>query len=474
MTQTRPSPTGSLGIHRAAGRQGFPFLRSDVIAVAIAIAVIAVSRLVGVLLTKLGRHMALPWPPLVAFWHPHVGWGTPLAVIAALLGLRLQQTAARMSWRRLVLFGWLLMLGWLCSLALIDGFHNGWADVLLDPNEYLHDLPRIHNAHTFLMTFVSHIRYGTHPAQAWTTHVAGHPPLATLIFYGLAKIGLGGGFWAGTLCILVSSAVAVSLPVAVRALAGESPARRLVPLIALFPGAVWMGVSADGMFAGVAISGLALSVVAAARAPLRSRIVLGLIGGSLLGTSVFLSYGLAVYAVVVLTALVITIVRQGARAWAAWAAVVIGAVVVFAVHLALGFNWFSGLSQLKIRYFTSVASQRPYSYFVYADFGAWLISCSPLLAVGIVRAIRAVRSGVRRRPWDETMPVALLCLSGLLAALLADLSALSKAETERIWLTFGIVAFSGLALLRGRAARWALIGTAANALLVNHLLDTGW
>ena len=474
MTQTRPSATGPARTPRAAVHHRSPFLRSDVVAFAIAVAVIAISRLVGVLLTNAGRHMALPWPPLVAFWKPHVGWGTPLAVIAALLGLRLQQTAARMSWRRLVLFGWLLMLGWLCSLALIDGFHNGWTDVLLDPNEYLHDLPRINNAHTFLITFVSHIRYGTHPAQAWTTHVAGHPPLATLVFYGLAKIGLGGGFWAGTLCILVSSAVAVSLPVAVRALAGESPARRLVPLIALFPGAVWMGVSADGMFAGVAISGLALSVVAATRGPLRSRIVLGLIGGLLLGTSVFLSFGLAVYAVVVLTALVITIVRQGARAWAAWIAVVIGAIVVFAIHLALGFNWFSGLSQLKIRYFTSVASRRPYSYFVYADFGAWLISCSPLLAVGIVRAIRAVRSGVRHRPWDETVPVALLCLSGLLAALLADLSALSKAETERIWLTFGIVAFSGLALLRGRAARWALIGTAVNALLVNHLLDTGW
>jgi hypothetical protein len=29
-------------------------------------------------------------------------------------------------------------------------------------------------------------------------------------------------------------------------------------------------------------------------------------------------------------------------------------------------------------------------------------------------------------------------LSGVLAALVADLSALSKAETERIWLTFGL------------------------------------
>lgn len=69
---------------------------------------------------------------------------------------------------------------------------------------------------------------------------------------------------------------------------------------------------------------------------------------------------------------------------------------------------------------------------------------------------------------------ALLALFGLLAALVADLSALSKAETERIWLTFGIVANSGLALLRGREARWALAAAAGWAILVNHLFNTGW
>ncbi len=472
MTQTR-SPAAE----RANGRR-FPFRRSDVIAFAVAVLVIAVSRLVGVLLTRAGRDMVLPWPPLVAFWHPHVGWGTPLAVIVALLGLRLQQSAAGLSWRRLLVSGWLLMLAWLCSLALIDGFRNGWVDVLLDPNEYLHDLPRITNAHTFLITFSSHIRYGSQPELAWTTHVAGHPPLATLVFYALGKIGLSGGFWAGTLCIVASSLVAISLPVAIRQLAGEAPARRLVPLVALFPGAVWMGVSADGMFAGVAITGLAVCALAATRTGPAGRIGLGLVGGLLLGAALFLSYGLAVYAVVGLTALIITAVRHGRRVWPAWIGAAVGVLIVFALFAALGFNWFEGLSQLKVRYFTSVASRRPYSYFVYADLGAWLISSSPLLAVGVVRAARALKNGAGRgrpaRNWDESVPVALICLSGLLTTLLADLSALSKAETERIWLTFGLITFTGLALLRGRAARWALIGTAATALLVNHLLDTGW
>jgi hypothetical protein len=65
-------------------------------------------------------------------------------------------------------------------------------------------------------------------------------------------------------------------------------------------------------------------------------------------------------------------------------------------------------------------------------------------------------------------------LSGVLAALVADLSGLSKAETERIWLSFGAIAWTTMALLRGRSARWLLVAAAAWAMGVNHLLDTGW
>jgi methylthioxylose transferase len=68
----------------------------------------------------------------------------------------------------------------------------------------------------------------------------------------------------------------------------------------------------------------------------------------------------------------------------------------------------------------------------------------------------------------------LLAVSGVLAASIADLSGLSKAEAERIWLSFGVIAYSSLALLRGQSARWALAASATWALLVNHLLNTGW
>jgi hypothetical protein len=86
----------------------------------------------------------------------------------------------------------------------------------------------------------------------------------------------------------------------------------------------------------------------------------------------------------------------------------------------------------------------------------------------------AVLARSRPRPWTQDRVVALVTLSGVGAALLADLSGMSKAETERIWLTFGAVAYAGLALLRGRPASRSLLAAAVWTLLVNHLFLTGW
>jgi hypothetical protein len=148
-------------------------------------------------------------------------------------------------------------------------------------------------------------------------------------------------------------------------------------------------------------------------------------------------------------------------------------VVVAALHLGYGFNWLTGLAQLRIRYYQGIASGRPFSYFVYADLAAWLVSCSPLLAIGFGRALGVLIHG-RTRPWTQDQVVALVALSGVAAALVADLSGMSKAETERIWLAFGAVAYSSLALLRGRMASWSLLAASVWALLVNHLFLTGW
>ena len=187
---------------------------NDMVALAVALALITMASVVGHEMNRRGLPILLPRPPLLAFWHPHLGWGTPLAVSCVLLGLRLQKVADGMPWRLLLLTGWLLNLAWMCSLTLVDGLQRGWIDILLNPNEYLHDLPRISDPVAFMSGFTHFIAFspGVDGATVWTTHVAGHPPLATLAFWLLARAGLGGGFWAGGLCILVASAASVALP----------------------------------------------------------------------------------------------------------------------------------------------------------------------------------------------------------------------------------------------------------------------
>jgi methylthioxylose transferase len=82
--------------------------RGDGVALAVALVLIAIAALVGHEMNRRGLPIVLPRPPLLAFWHPHVGWGTPLAILSVLLGLWLQRVAAVLPWRRLLLAAWLL------------------------------------------------------------------------------------------------------------------------------------------------------------------------------------------------------------------------------------------------------------------------------------------------------------------------------------------------------------------------------
>ena len=101
--------------------------------------------------------------------------------------------------------------------------------------------------------------------DSWITHVSGHPPGALLTFVWLDRIGLGGGAWAALLCLLVGSSAAAAIVVAVRALADENTARLAAPFVAVAPTAIWIAVSADGYFAGVAAWGIALLALAVRR-----------------------------------------------------------------------------------------------------------------------------------------------------------------------------------------------------------------
>ena len=68
----------------------------------------------------------------------------------------------------------------------------------------------------------------------------------------------------------------------------------------------------------------------------------------------------------------------------------------------------------------------------------------------------------------------MLPLAALSAILAADLSGLSKAEVERIWLPFAVWLTAGAALLPAPTRRFWLIAQAVIPLLVNHVLLTTW
>jgi hypothetical protein len=78
----------------------------------------------------------------------------------------------------------------------------------------------------------------------------------------------------------------------------------------------------------------------------------------------------------------------------------------------------------------------------------------------------------RRRPADRT--VLLLVGAAATSVVLADLSLMSKAEVERIWLPFVPWLLLSVAVLPERWRRLGLAVQLALALAVQHLLFTTW
>ncbi|MBU2663686.1 hypothetical protein KOI35_09220 [Actinoplanes bogorensis] len=430
--------------------------RADLVAATVALGLFAVASAVAAVLYLNGRPVQASAAPLFAHWLPHVGPGTPLAVVVAVLvWWRGPMLAARLSWSRLSGLAYATAVAWSLSLALIDGWTRGIAGRLTTQPEYLHEVTGVHDIPAMLRGFTARILDGN--ADSWTTHVSGHPPGALLTFVALDRIGLSGGGWAGLVCIAAGALTAVAVPHTLHLLGAEDAARAAVPFAVLFPGAVWAGVSADGLFAGVTASGVALL----AHGLTRRAGTIALAGGLLLGVGCYLSYGL-----VLMVFVVAGVVIAAGFSWrpALWATAGVAAVVV--TFTAYGFWWLDGYHLVGRRYYQGIASIRPYAYWVWANLAVLAVSAGPVAAVIVRRAVRA-STGPRRAVW-------LLPLSAAVAILAADLSGYSKAEVERIWLPFAWWLTAGAALIPADRRRFWLAAQAVVALAVNHLLLTTW
>lgn len=432
--------------------------RPDIAAAGAAVLFFAVTAVVGTHIERTTGTLHVPWPPLIANWMPHVGPGTPAAIaVAALVVAQGPALARRLPWKALLWTAWASAVAWTVSLALIDGWQVGIAGRLTTRHEYLPAVPRFAHILPTLHTFTQHI-VGGHPGY-WPAHVAGHPPAAVLTFVLLNHIGLGGGGWAGMFVIVAGGSVAAAALVALRALAGEETARTAAPFLVLTPAAIWVGASADGYFAGVAAWALALLALAATRTA-RWPAVTAVGSGLLFGLAVHLSYGLTLLALPALAVLVC------ARTWRPLPYVVGGAAVVVALFVAAGFRWWDAYPLLVVRYKQGVGGVRPYSYWLFGDLGTVIAAAGLAAVAGFGRLLRL--------PWRSHRALILLEGAFLLAIVAADLSGMSKAETERIWLPFTLWLPATAVLLPERDRRAWLIVQAVTALLINHLLLTFW
>ncbi|MBO8196326.1 hypothetical protein ITI46_32500 [Streptomyces oryzae] len=489
----------------------------DLAVVAAAVALVAAAVVIGGAIEREEGTLRVHWPPYYAELEPHLGPGTPAALLvaAAVLGYG-PALAARLPWRRLLGAAWGASMAWIWSLALVDGWHRGVANQLTSAYEYLQEVGRFQNVGAALRTFTDHILL--HSPGNWVPHVAGHPPAAVLTFVGLDRVGLGGGPWASAWVITVGSSAAAAVLVALRALTGEQQARRAAPFLILAPTAVWVGVSADGYFTAVASWALALLALSARSASPRTGPTgekghsapraprtAALCAGLLFGLTCYLSYGLTLCALLGLAVLALSRTLRPLP----W--VLAGVAVVAASFTLAGFNWWEGYQLLTERYYEGAARVRPYSYWVWANLACAVTATGPAVVAGARRALATGAATGRRaaarlqlqlrergrgrgrelgrererhtdgtvsppspHPLGSREKLALLVLAALLTVAVADLSGMSKAETERIWLPFLTWLLPAAALLPRRSARYWLAAQAAVALLVNHILLTGW
>lgn len=401
--------------------------------------------------------------PIFGWWNAHVGWGTVPAIVIGLAAVAYGQAVAlRLPWRFVSWATWATACAWAFSLAMIDGWQRGFVRRLTAPHEYLRQVPTVTDIPQAVRTFAS--RIPDFQPDSWMTHVSGHPPGALLTFVWLDRIGLGGGAWAGLLCLLAGSSAAAAIVLAVRALTDENTARLAAPFVAVAPTAIWVAVSADGYFAGVAAWGIALLALAAHRT-VRWPGLAAAGSGLLLGWGIFLNYGL------VLMALPAVAVLFSATNWrpavGALMPAVLVALAMVAVFVIAGFWWFDGYLLVQERYWQGIAGDRPFQYWSWANFASVVCAIGLGSVAGIGRAFDI--AALKRRAGLH-----LVVLGALLAIVCADLSMLSKAETERIWLPFTVWLTAAAALLPPRSHRWWLALNVIGALLLNHFILTSW
>jgi hypothetical protein len=215
------------------------------------------------------------------------------------------------------------------------------------------------------------------------------------------------------------------------------------------------------VFAAVAAWGIACLALGATRRGVGWSVLAGL----LLGYAVMMSYGLP------LLGLLAVAVLAAARWWFPLPVAAVAALAVVMTFGLLGFSYLEALPAIHDRYWDAVGGRRQPAYWMWANLAALGFSAGPLVFAGVAQLGSRARCYLRE---PESRVVVWLAGAGVAMVVAADLSQMSKAEVERIWLPFAPWLLLSCALLPEHWRRRGLVLQLGLALVVQHLLFTGW
>lgn len=281
-------------------------------------------------------------------------------------------------------------------------------------------------------------------------NVAGHPPLLMLVLHWTGITTAGG---MAALCIGCFATLPAGTWALARALELEPQRARLaVALCALSPVALLFGVTSADVVMAAAGTGAA-ALLCARRLPLR-----------LLGTLAFLACTLLSWALLAVGAFAaVAVLRRDG--WRRALALAVGCGVAFLggqgiIAAATGYDPIGALREVEAYYRNSVASVRPYWFWVIGSPVAFGLMLGPAIAGGAIAAVR--RLG----------PAAL----GLaVVVVVASAAGFTKAETERIWLPFvPLACVAAAAVLPPGRIRLVAASLVLQAVLLGWLTYTVW
>ncbi|HVB26539.1 MAG TPA: hypothetical protein VNE21_01355 [Mycobacteriales bacterium] len=347
-------------------------------------------------------------PPFAGRYRIRVGAASLLAPMVAAIVVwgTARGIADRLPWRRLLLAGYLSAVAWALGLALVDG-GRGLAGPVTDPGSFLADSRLVRgNPLGYLRGFVA-------SAPLHTPDAREHPPGPGLLLWALGWIGVHRPVLIGLLITLVGCLAVPFVAIAVRSLCHETAARRLVPLLALAPYALWVAVSMDAVTLAIGAGMVACGVLGSERGR-RPWWAVGC--GLLLGGDALFSYSAPWLG---FTVVVVYFVRRRPLL-----NVVTGvtALVPLSLARAAGFIWPDGLRAAQAELAVRVGPHRSWLVWTFLDLLVLAVATGPAIAAGARK--------LRRTPgWP-------FLVGTTLAVGLAIGSGLSRGDVERSWLVF--------------------------------------